>query len=346
MCLNISALCCLSIRIVRCFMNAPLLVVTVDVEEDGWGQFTPRSVEASNLRLLPELHRQFQALGIRPTYLTTHVAGGSDEGRSALEDILSSSESELGAHLHPWNTPPLQGNASESESMACNLQGTVLYDKLSTLTELLSKTYQRPVSSFRAGRWGMGAELVRVLESLRYRVDSSIAPFVNWEEYTGPNYSHLPYHDYWPSVGRLLDVESSTVLSELPPTVSYLQTNAERAHQLFEWSGKPLFRPIHLRGILSRMGVVNRVWLSPEINKQEEILQLAKRLLQSGVRVLNFTFHSPSLSPGLTPFVKSKSDAAAFEARLFGSLEKILSLGTEPKTLSEADEILRNRAVS
>jgi hypothetical protein len=44
-----------------------------------------------------------------------------------------------------------------------------------------------------------------------------------------------------------------------------------------------------------------------------DALEAVRVAIGEGVRVLNFSFHSPSLVPGHTPYVRDRADLAAFE---------------------------------
>jgi hypothetical protein len=46
-----------------------------------------------------------------------------------------------------------------------------------------------------------------------------------------------------------------------------------------------------------------------------------RKLIEEGVRVLNFSFHSPTLEPGHTPYVRDESDRTAF----YGWWDRVLS---------------------
>jgi hypothetical protein len=55
---------------------------------------------------------------------------------------------------------------------------------------------------------------------------------------------------------------------------------------------------------------VRRVILSPEGESLDAMLQLAERLLEQGERFLHLFWHSPSLVPGLSPFVRDARSRA------------------------------------
>ena len=68
--------------------------------------------------------------------------------------------------------------------------------------------------------------------------------------------------------------------------------------------------------LLARIGGVRRLRLSPEGYSLRDMCQLTKILLQSGVRIFLLSFHSPSLEPGHTPYVRSQKDLTKFKSVL------------------------------
>ncbi|MGH2322789.1 hypothetical protein, partial [Enterococcus faecalis] len=66
------------------------------------------------------------------------------------------------------------------------------------------------------------------------------------------------------------------------------------------------------RGLAARMRLLSRVALTPEDMPLPDALEAIAVAAGEGVRVLNFSFHSPSLVPGHTPYVRDAADLGAF----------------------------------
>ena len=75
----------------------------------------------------------------------------------------------------------------------------------------------------------------------------------------------------------------------------------------------------------ARTGLLARVALTPEDMPVADALEAVRIALGEGVAILNFSFHSPSLAPGHTPYVRDAADLAAF----FGWWDKVLGLLAE-----------------
>ena len=68
----------------------------------------------------------------------------------------------------------------------------------------------------------------------------------------------------------------------------------------------------HAGAALARLGVVERIALTPEGIPAERACKAIDIAVELRLPVLNFSFHSPSLQPGNTPYVRSQSDLDRF----------------------------------
>jgi hypothetical protein len=71
-------------------------------------------------------------------------------------------------------------------------------------------------------------------------------------------------------------------------------------------------RRLGVGGVCARLRLVERIRLSPEDYSEPEMRRLTRTLLDDGIRVFVFSFHSPSVMPGGTPYVRSQSDLERF----------------------------------
>jgi hypothetical protein len=84
-------------------------------------------------------------------------------------------------------------------------------------------------------------------------------------------------------------------------------------------------KALHVPGVLARLRLVERITLTPEGISFEEQRRLTRALLRKGHRVFSFCYHSPSLAPGNTPYVRNHEDLRAFLQRI----EQYLKFFTE-----------------
>ena len=69
---------------------------------------------------------------------------------------------------------------------------------------------------------------------------------------------------------------------------------------------------LHVPGIFAHLRALERIRLTPEGVKFAELRRLTEGLHGIGCRVFSLTFHSPSLAPGNTPYVRDKQELKDF----------------------------------
>ena len=200
------------------------LVITVDTEADNqWRPEAPQTVE--NLAVVPRFQSLCDEYGFPPTYLCTYEVATSPAFESAIGSAAAD-RAEVGAHLHPWSTPPFDrawdGNGA-AHPYPLELPRPLLADKLSTLTSALRARTGRAPTSHRAGRWGFSASQVPILTALGYEVDCSVTPGVSWRgdrglHGGGADFSSAGIHPYELSAGDVCAPGDSGLL-EVPVTI-------------------------------------------------------------------------------------------------------------------------------
>lgn len=121
----------------------------------------------------------------------------------------------MGAHLHPWNTPPSCG-LEEEVSMLMGYPLDAQGEKLDCLLRTLRRYLGVDVTSFRAGRFGMSAATLQLLIRQGILADSSVTPLLSWEKYDGPSFVDAPRELYC-----LNDAAGICNLVEVPIAVGY-----------------------------------------------------------------------------------------------------------------------------
>lgn len=319
-----------------------VVVVSVDTEEDNWYR-TRHGVATENILEIPRLGAFLDRMGVRPTYFTTYQVAMAPAAVQTLRDVCAGGTAEIGAHLHPWNTPPLTEAFVPRNSMMKNLPGALQLAKIQRLTGGLEDAFGVTPRVFRAGRYGLGSETVEALLCCGYEVDSSVSPFINLESTDdGPNYVGAPLDVYrLGSGGDVRRPRASGELIELPLSYGFSRGPFrfwDPTRRLLE---RAPFRWLHVAGLADRAGIVKRLVLSPELASVADMLTLSRRLLEHGVRHLHVSWHSPSLKAGLSPFAATAADVARLYASLaayFDGLSRLTNV--KFATVSEAAELL------
>ncbi len=313
----------------------PLFMVGIDTEaDDQWTLEGRKRLSVENARALPRLQAVCDAFGVRPSYLVTHEMATREPSRSILRDLAASGRCEIGAHLHPWSSPPYREEDLIGRYPS-QLDDASLEAQLGELTSAIESSLGvRPVS-YRAGRHGFDIRSLRILEKLDYRVDTSVDPLFNETRKGGPSFAGAPVAPYWPSHQDVRVAGNSPVL-EIPvssATSPWLPKSLES-----RFTAMPA---IPWRGYFKRLGL-RAVWLRPSYSSVEDAKALASTLVARGVPTLNMLFHSSELVPGGSPYNKSADDVDRFFSRLEGVFEHVMKrLEARGVTYAEAASALQ-----
>jgi hypothetical protein len=317
-------------------LPALYFIVTIDVEEDNWG-FQAGHVTVENIRAIPRLQKVFDRYGIKPTYLVSYPVVSTEWAVDILSGILSQKKCEIGAHLHPWNTPPVTEVINERNSMLKNLPYELQAAKLTVLTEKLGAAFGRKPSSFRAGRWGLGAGTIKALIACDYLTDCSVTPTISWLRYgDGPAYPDAITEPYWLSSNCTASETPCSIL-EVPATIGFNRWPFSRYQQIHsrleQQAWLRYLRPI---SVMYHTGILRKIWLCPEVSSAEDMIILSKVMMNNGMRFFNMSFHSTTLLPGKSPFVRTQRELELFYRKIETVADAIMSAAdVKPLTLSE-----------
>ena len=319
-----------------------LLIVSLDTEEDNWNR-SRNGVTVQNICELRRLAQVCDRLGVRPTYFTTYHVAIDPEAAAVVRDVGEESRGEIGAHLHPWNTPPLTEEFVPRNSMVKNLPADLQLAKIETLTDALEEAFGRRPRAFRAGRYGIGPDTVAALVACGYRVDSSVSPFVNLQEVDdGPTFVGAPFKRYRLAPYRdVREPDPDGPVLEMPLSYGFNRGPFPVWHRVQRVLEAAPLRWLRLPGLASRVGLSRRLSLNPEYESVADMLTLSARLLDHGVRQLHMSCHTPSLIPGLSPFTPTAADVERLYASIEAYVEGLARLTPfKFATVSEAAELL------
>jgi hypothetical protein len=294
-------------------MSETVVMLSVDTEEDNWDP-SRADVTVENIRELPRLQAYCDRLGVPVTYFTTYQVAVTPWAAGVLRELQGSGNAEVGAHLHPWNTPPAGEPAEPRYRMTWNLPVEAQAAKVATLARTIGEAVGERPTSFRTGRFGLGRETSRVLIEQGFRADSSVTPWISWAATDeGPDFVGAPLGVYaLDGSGDPRRPVAGGPLIEIPLSSGFSRWPFDRWHGVFWALRRPWARPLRLGGIAVRAGLVRLIIISPEICSVRDMLHLARLLVAHGVGHLSVFFHSPSLRPGLSPFVRSAADVERF----------------------------------
>jgi hypothetical protein len=291
----------------------PRLFVVVDTEEEfDWGApFSRAATSVTAMRQIGRVQRIFDAAGLIPTYVIDYPVATQREGVEALRDWARDGRCRLGAHLHPWVTPPHDEPVTGPNSFVGNLPAALQTAKLATLCDAVAEHAGVRPRVFKAGRYGISAPLLQAFERCGLEIDASVNPCMDFTAERGPDFRAFAADPFW--------FGPTATWLEAPCTHGFVGLARAAGRQVSAVAGR--FEGLRIPGILARTGVLNRVMLSPEGNTLDEMMALTQTLLAAGLRTFSLTFHSPSVVPGHTPYVRTQGDLDAF----LSSIERYLA---------------------
>ncbi len=297
-------------------------MVCVDTEEEfDWSQPLRSDARAvSHMAAVPAAHARFAAAGVPLTYLIDYPVVASPFAVDVLRGALADGRSAVGTQLHPWVNSPFEEEVNGFNSFTGNLPIELQKAKLTALTEAIAAAFGARPLIYRAGRYGIGPETFAQLAALGYRIDSSMRAGYDYSSEGGPDFRAIDNRAF--RAGGIVEIPFSTVFTGL----------ARRGGATLHRRLGRLPRGI---GIASRLRMLSRVALTPEDMPLAEAREAVRVAVGEGLGLLNFAFHSPSLAPGHTPYVRSAADLAGFW-RWWDSILALLDrLGVEPASLAE-----------
>jgi hypothetical protein len=318
--------------------HPPLLLVVVDTEEEfDWS--LPHSRDNTSVSAIgaQDLAQQiFARHGIVPTYVVDYPVATTPAAVAVLKPFFDKGECRIGSHLHPWVNPPFEEVVNAANSYPGNLPPYLERAKLAALTEAISQTFgARPVV-YKAGRYGIGPATAGILEELGYRIDVSVVPFTDFSNDGGPDFSGSSFEPGW--FGR------HGGLLEIPLSCGFHGRLKSLGPALFPHAAGALGMRLRVPGVLARSGLLERIRLTPEGVDLAANVRLARSFYQQGCRVFTFTYHSPSLVAGMTPYVSSESELADFLDAMDGFFAFFSrELGGRPSEPMEVYELLQRQ---
>ena len=282
----------------------PQLHVVIDTEEEfDWSAPPGRAnTNVAAMRHVERAQRIFQRFAITPVYVISYPVASQPDGYLPLVDLFRSHQCEIGAHPHPWVNPPDEEELSTRNTFMCNLPEALQRAKIESLCAQIEAVFGTRPTMFKAGRYGIDTTTIRLLAELGFEIDLSVCPQFDFTLEGGPSFMTCDSHPFLTVNGLL----------EIPCTVDYTGWAGPFRPSLHWLASRKALEALRAPGVLAKVGAVNRVMLSPEGYSFAEMRALTQALLAGGHRTFVLSFHSPSLDPGHTPYVRTQQDLVRF----------------------------------
>ncbi|MEM8918870.1 MAG: polysaccharide deacetylase family protein [Pseudomonadota bacterium] len=277
-------------------------LITVDTEEEfDWdGPFKRKGHTTISVPKLRRFQEFVTKYGVKPVYFVDYSIIQDEDAVVFLKSVCEEDSADVGVHLHPWVNPPFDEETNPRNSFAGNLPPELEEAKLMLLCEAIEKTTGKRPVAYRAGRYGVGPHTVDILLRNGFLIDSSVRSRFDYSDEGGPDFTALGPDPIWLGTGRkLLEMPLTTVVSGM----------LRKQHLPLL---KLMSRSTFLAAVISKLGIVERIPLTPEGISAREAREAIDVALDDGLSMLVFSFHSPSLSAGHTPYVRTSDDLDRF----------------------------------
>lgn len=310
--------------------DQPYLIVIVDTEEEfDWTDFARENRSVTSAVEQDDAQEIFSSFGVMPTYVVDYCIVENETSATYFRNLLVGNKCEIGAHLHPWVTPPYEEDLNLFNSYHGNLPRDLEQAKLQTLTRTIESVFGMRPDVFKAGRYGLGPNTYPLLQKEGYKIDCSVMPHTSYRADHGPSFMGWPDKPFW--------INENRDFLEIPLTKGFSGALARAGHRAAPYMDQIYLTRLRIPGIFSKLNVLERAALSPEGFTTAEQIRLLQSLFDRGHRVFSLTYHSSSLGIGHTQYVRSKQDRDKFLRRIRNVLtffrDKLGGRFTTPKEL-------------
>lgn len=299
------------------------LAITIDVEPDcspTWHYSDPLTFEGVKIGIKEILQPLFNKYDIKPTYLINNVVLEDEESVKVFKYLEG--DYELGTHLHPEFIEPekiyYDYAGKKGEKNQCFFQPEIEYEKIKNITDLFRDKFGNYPQSFRAGRFSAGANTIKSLEKLNYKVDTSVTPRILWNDKTREkaiDFSNVNDQPFFVKSGSFFEKDDNGKVLEVPVSI------------------------INYRQIFRR----KNIWLRPYYSNygQMKIIidYLIKKYLNSNVLVLNMMFHNVEVLKNKSPYTKTDTEVKKYLSDLENFISYCHAQNIHSKKISDLYEI-------
>jgi hypothetical protein len=319
-------------------MTSPIrYCVTVDTEEEwDWNYGYPTGpTSVRNIARLLEFHDLCEQTGASVTYFTNHAVLSDPTSRAIIQQLAKKPKTEIGLHIHPWNTPPLASTPTVPvrDSYLHNLPWPEQQAKLDAMLAAFLNAQLLP-TSYRGGRYSTSREIQDYLRQFGLWVDCSVLPGNTWPDDGAPDYrqrgmepvrrefsAHSVSGSETPAHG--VSGQLSRPIWELPLTFGNTSANQRRGAKWLQAADSGMGRVFRLTGILDRLNIVSRCWMNFENPLGERMLRFLDVLRTLRPQFVSFTLHSSSLLPGGSPYNPDETSVQRMLARVKHVLQRV-----------------------
>jgi ribosomal protein S18 len=265
------------------------IIITVDTEGDNlWDWKEGSIITTENANYIMRFQNLCEKYNFLPVYLTDYEMAQSDVFCNIFKKKAVEQKCEIGMHLHAWNTPPIYKlkNKYGGCPFITEYPKQIVFEKHNFLKKYIENRFEISPVSYRSGRWATNNILFKVLDTLKFQIDCSITPGINYKHTHGRSVSRG--NNYCKNLG--IPYKLSENLIEIPMTTFHKKN-------------------LHGCGMRNRLKHIikgEELWLRPAIHNIETLKRIIKINENNGNQYAEFMIHSSELMPGGSPYCKTE----------------------------------------
>ncbi|MER2491829.1 hypothetical protein [Catenovulum sediminis] len=291
-------------------IKTQLAVVIHAEEEFDWtrNEFHKKNTQVSHVNEFSEFCLQLLSMGAALTIAVDYPFVADKNAQAVLLRLLKDypNRVEIASQVHAWVTPPFFHDNKESEyhSYICNLTAEQEFAKIKSLSDFIELNLGVKPTTYLAGRYGIGKNTCNTLKKLGYNTDISLSPFADFTRQQGPDFTETT-NQIFSQNGILRWPHTSGVISRSLLVTKWLNRRPQYIKKLL--AHNPCLQ------LTRKLLGLKILRLSPEGVRLKDLKKLAHAQIESGYPNLIFSYHSPSLKQGLTPYVQTAQDLQSFK---------------------------------
>ena len=316
-------------------------LITIDTEGDNqWDHGRELTVE--NIKFVPRFQDLCNKYQVKPTYLVTSEICEDAYAKEIFKDYLKSGVAEIGAHLHPWTTPPFQDKEGyryndANHAFATELPKDILFEKIKNLTNQIESAFGKRPFSFRSRRSGFDDNVAKILSDSSYLVDSSVTPYTSWKHNKGipggtggpdfMNNTPFPFKYHFTN-NSLLEIPVTIFPTKFP-----LNRNKKIATHYFRNVDNNILLRLFRKLLFSNQPLWLRPYLQTNISSFLELIEEAAKI---ELPYLVMMFHSSELMAGCSIYRSNQNDIEKLYDLLENFFQLLQKRNVASLTLTEA----------
>lgn len=306
--------------------------ITIDTEVDkshDWRVSNPETYVGINRGVSEVLQPLFDRYGVKPVYFLSNEILADPGLSEVFSRYQAARTAELATHLHFEAAGPVSIEKIAGQDLSgiqAQLSEMQERQALIWLTEKFEERFGEKPASFRAGRYGLGANSIRLLAELGYRIDSSVTPGIAWEYDIGGqiiscDYRHASQHPYECAADNASLPGSSGIL-EVPVSLRKAPLTPRELLRLV--LGKPR----------------RWVWARPGFATKSEMSKMIRESAINGNEkdILVMMFHNMEVIPAASPYCGTEAEAIAHVGEIEHFIKCAINEGLKPITLRQYED--------